>query len=337
MFYFPGFLRAGTEMGILNLIKSLTNYEIIVAYIDEASSPAMLEEMSKYAKVINIAEESFDTYEVDTLVTCRYYNNCESALDKIKRKRTFFWLHTTGNFFLSHKVDFTDIDKIIFVSQTSKEKMIEIKPGNQKVTDGVVINNLVNFEEILFKSQEKLDVEFDDELKIITVARFSPLKGYGRMAHLAQQLKDRKVNFKWYVIASDNPTPAGREAAKTIKELLAPHRDCFVFLGEQTNPYKFIKQCDYLALLSDRETWGIVITEAKILGVPCIVTNFATAHEQITDDVNGVILDLDDLGSYQTRLDDILERRDYYKENLKNFNYDEQTIINAWHNLLQES
>ena len=69
----------------------------------------------------------------------------------------------------------------------------------------------------------------------------------------------------------------------TREEYEEQTKEHFEWLGFIKNPHKIVKQCDYSVLLSDDETWGLVLTEAMLLGVPCIATDFDVVFEQITD------------------------------------------------------
>ena len=87
-----------------------------------------------------------------------------------------------------------------------------------------------------------------------------------------------------------------------------------IFIGEQENPFKYLKKSHYSILLSDRETWGLVITESKILGIPCVVTNFDVAHEQIEDGKNGIILDMQNEDYYEL-VNKMINQYDLLKSN----------------------
>lgn len=100
------------------------------------------------------------------------------------------------------------------------------------------------------------------------------------------------------------------------------------------NPYNIIKQCDYLALLSDDETWGLVLTEAKILKVPCIVSDFEVAYEQIIDNSNGIVLSREDINSYNLKIDTILNSKNFLKENLKDFKFSNYNTVKRWYKIL---
>jgi glycosyltransferase involved in cell wall biosynthesis len=65
-----------------------------------------------------------------------------------------------------------------------------------------------------------------------------------------------------------------------------------VFLGLKENPYPFIKQSDIYIQPSRFEGKSLAIDEAKILHKPIILTNFSTAKDQITNEVNGLIVEM---------------------------------------------
>ena len=67
----------------------------------------------------------------------------------------------------------------------------------------------------------------------------------------------------------------------------------FIMLGEKSNPYPYIGQCDIYVQPSLFEGKSIAIDEAKCLCRPIVVTDFSTVHDQITDGVNGLICRMD--------------------------------------------
>ena len=105
-------------------------------------------------------------------------------------------------------------------------------------------------------------------------------------------------------------------------------------VGHKSNPFPYIKNADYLVLMSDRETSGLVITEAKIIGTPCIVSNFEAAYEQITDGKNGFIIDRDNVEEFRNRLSEIVQFKNKLKENLKKSEYHKEDILKMLKKLL---
>lgn len=50
-----------------------------------------------------------------------------------------------------------------------------------------------------------------------------------------------------------------------------------------------MKRAKAVMVLSDHESWSLVISEAKLLGVPVIATNTSGAQEQIVNGETGII------------------------------------------------
>ena len=104
------------------------------------------------------------------------------------------------------------------------------------------------------------------------------------------------------------------------------------FAGYQENPYPYVKNADYLVQLSDDESWCNSITEAKLLDVPVVVTNFESAYEQVEDGINGILVDLDTI-DYSSIIDKMLDNKYKLKDNLKGFKFDNE--INKWLDILK--
>ena len=119
-----------------------------------------------------------------------------------------------------------------------------------------------------------------------------------------------------------------------VVEMLQEYEPNVELVGHKSNPFPYIKNADYLVLMSDRETSGLVITEAKIIGTPCIVSNFEAAYEQITDGKNGFIIDRDNVEEFRNRLSEIVQFKNKLKESLKKSEYHKEDILKIWKKLL---
>ena len=64
----------------------------------------------------------------------------------------------------------------------------------------------------------------------------------------------------------------------------------FVLVGKKENPYPYIKSCDIYVQPSRYEGNAVTVREAQILCKPCVITAYATAHSQVCDRVDGVIV-----------------------------------------------
>ncbi|MEG1141688.1 MAG: glycosyltransferase [Clostridia bacterium] len=330
MFFRPMFYMGGTEIAILSLISKLdiNKYEVIIGYTDETSDIKLLNRFEKYCKVIKLNTN----IKVDILINCSPYTTSIDECTLVERTYTYLWFHHFGNrgdSILGNTEYLNYFDKIIVVSESTKH-ILETQEYYNSIKDKIeVIYNVIDIEKIIEESNIPINLELGKDLNLVTVSRLTHRKGFDRKLHLAKLLKEKNIDFKWYIIGSNYYKEIEEEIINKFNDL----KENFVFLGFLENPYNIIKKCDYLALLSDDETWGLTLTEAKLLHVPCIVTNFDVAYEQINYD-NGVILSRNNLNSYSSNIDYILKNKTKLKKNLKNYTYSNDETLKLWDNLL---
>lgn len=72
-------------------------------------------------------------------------------------------------------------------------------------------------------------------------------------------------------------------------------QDQVIFLGRQDNIHDLIAISDLKLLLSSKESFGLVLLEAMVGGIPCIGTNTGGIPEVITDGVDGYICNIGDV------------------------------------------
>lgn len=329
MFFRPMFYMGGTEIAILSLIKKLKNYDVYIGYTDNTSDKQLLKRYRQYAKVIRVNKK----INVDTLVICSPYTSSIDSSNIIEREKTYLWFHhfgSRGESILANTECLNKIDKIIVVSEYTKNVMLS-QSYSDLVKDKVeVIYNIITAKDIIAKSEDDVKLPLSGQLNIVSVSRLCYKKGFARKLALAKILKEKNIDFKWFIIGSSYY----KEVENEIKNSFTEFKDNFIFFGFLDNPYNIIKQCDYLALLSDDETWGLVLTEAKILKVPCIVSDFEVAYEQIIDNSNGIILNRNDMESYREKIDTIIESKDKLKENLKDFRFSNYNTVKRWYKIL---
>lgn len=72
-------------------------------------------------------------------------------------------------------------------------------------------------------------------------------------------------------------------------------RDQVLFLGKQDNLEELYSISDLMLLLSEKESFGLVLLEAMACGVPCIGTNVGGIPEVITNGETGFICEVGDI------------------------------------------
>ena len=211
----------------------------------------------------------------------------------VRAKNKAAWIHTDlsrlSNF---ESADFFSYDNkinyYIFVSKNSLDASVAIFP--QLKEKSIVINNIVN--DRFIKSQSNEFLPFSESLPVIvTCANIRPEKNHIRQIEVMAKLRDRGVRIKWLNLGSTADEGLYRKLLIEIEKKNLSQD--FMFLGAVNNPYPYIKNASAVAVLSDYESWSMVITEAKILGVPVIATKTSGALEQLEHEVTGILCEFD--------------------------------------------
>lgn len=324
VFYNETLLSGGIEKCIESFVSNFSKkYDIEIVYIDEKKlDNKIVDVLNKNATVHKL--ENDEIIEADICIWCRIYMNYSKLKQQIKAKKNYLWVHSKPrerqNCILDNQEFLNEVDEIICVSDVVQE-MLNI---NKK---SIVIHNFLpdNIKKLANYEIEEDVLKKEGTLKLVTVSRLSEGKGFDRVENLVKQLKEKNVDFEYVIIGK------GRNKEAEIKNSLSKYKEV-KFLGYKENPFPYIKKADYLVQLSDFETWGNVISEAKTLETPVIVTSFKTAYEQIEDDVNGVIIQLED-SDYSKYIDKIVNNKQKYKHNLKDFVYKNE--IQEWEKLFE--
>lgn len=173
------------------------------------------------------------------------------------------------------------INHVVVVSNFIKETLIHY-PFYKKIC---VINDIVDPNLIIRLSNKVEDYKNEleiNELKILTVARLEKIKGFDLLVNAAKSLKEKGVNFKWFIIGEGSERKMIESYCKK-NEL----EDTVILLGMKINPYIYMKKCDIYVQTSKNEGLGLTVIEAKILEKIIICTNFSTASSLIEDKIDG--------------------------------------------------
>lgn len=327
MFFRPLYSLGGTEIAMLNLVTKLKGYKIYIGYSDETSDQHLLDRFTKCAEVVNLNE--IESINVDTFITCSAHYNLVEAVKKVHAEKTILWIHHLVNVettVLARKEETDKLDSVITVSNTTAKTLKEVFPNLKNKIKAIY--NIIDEDEIKNSADKPLKkkLKLSNELNLVTVSRVCKEKGFERMIHLAKFLREKNINFKWFIIGGNYY----KDEFNRIKKLYEEFKENFEWFGFIDNPHNIVKQCDYSVLLSDDETWGLVLTEAMMIGVPCITSDFKVAFEQIKDQNNGIILSNELTDTYSERIDDIINNKDKYKKAVKNFKYKNDAIIRKW-------
>lgn len=160
-----------------------------------------------------------------------------------------------------------------------------------------VIYNTNETDKILALSEEEVaNAAFDgDHLKLIAVGKVMPRKGFMRLAYVHKRLQQEGYRYKIYILGQG-------EQQKEIEKYLKTNQlqDSFVFLGYDTNPYKYVRRSDLFICPSYAEGFSTAATEALIVGTPVLTTLCSGMEEMLGKNGEyGVIVENSTKGIYK--------------------------------------
>ena len=100
-------------------------------------------------------------------------------------------------------------------------------------------------------------------------------------------LLENGVDFKWFAIGKG-------ELKDKIEEKISRYglQEKFILLGEKSNPYPYIKNCDIYVQPSNYEGKSIAIDEAKAFAKPIVATKFTTVFDQLSDGETALLAEI---------------------------------------------
>ena len=214
------------------------------------------------------------------------------VIDKVNAKRKILWVHNDysrlakGRDF--DRPYFEKADRVVTISEQCVQELVKIFPDlADKFT---CIYNLNPEKKIREKAMEFYPEEYRNckRLKLISIGRLNYQKGFDYAVEAARILRDKGVDFSWFIIGSGELKDALEEQIRSLGVEETVH-----LLGERENPYPYIQNADIVVQTSRFEGKSIVLDEAKILCKPIITTDYVSVHDQIDNGKTGMIVPLD--------------------------------------------
>ena len=150
----------------------------------------------------------------------------------------------------------------------------------------MLFHNVVLQEQILGMADTAptFDDYFDGK-RILTVGRLSEEKGQRVAIDALNILLNKGYKVKWYFVGDGNDRDCCEQLAAEYGII-----DKVEFLGLQTNPYGYMRDCDVYVQPSRHEGFCITLAEALCFGNPIVATNFTGADEQLRNRENGIVV-----------------------------------------------
>ncbi len=229
-----------------------------------------------------------------------YDQSCALASIKTDAKKHIMWIH--NDVIRERKNDFRyRVAHFIFKSKfkyydtfvgVSKGVIEPFKKLN-KVNHGsfFVIPNFIDSDEIIKKSKEKVDIRVDNsKYNLISVGRLVVQKGFDILINDMKKIVSCKKDIHLYIIGD------GYERKKLEKQIKKSKLENYItLLGSKSNPFKYESIMDGFILESRYEGQGIVILEAKVLGLDLIIPDRLRGYVEdipFTDNVCNTVINI---------------------------------------------
>ena len=159
----------------------------------------------------------------------------------------------------------------------------------------------------------------EDEKVVIHVSNFRKVKRVQDIVY-SFQLIQKEINAKLLLVGDG---PEMTYISNLVSELSLT--DKVLFLGKQENLEELYSLSDLMLLLSEKESFGLVLLEAMACGVPCIGTNTGGIPEVIYEGETGYLCEVGDIKSIANRAIELLSN------DLLHQNMSENAIVTAKH------
>jgi len=212
---------------------------------------------------------------------------------KVQAKKKAAWIHTD---YTKVKVDveselnmWAAYDYIISISEAVSQSFLTVFPSlGDKL---IVIENLMPVNSIREQAEEFSvadEMPDDGTKKLLSIGRFCTAKNFDNVPDICRRILQRGINVRWYLIGfGSDETLIRQKIAECGME------DHVIILGKKTNPYPYIKACDFYVQPSRYEGNSVSVHEAQILGKPVVITDYATSSSQLEDGVDGIIVPME--------------------------------------------
>ena len=235
--------------------------------------------------------------EYDVAVSFLEFAPAAYVAERVRAQKKIAWLHADyGDAGLLPRVESKTLgtfDHIVLVSKANLKSFTSIYP--EFSPRACVVENIIDPGEIRRKaaaSSLPLSSNHPDPrefgLNLVSNSRIDFVsKGHDRVVRALARAERRTVlsQVHWWVIG-DGPDMEALRALISQEGL----DEVVSLMGELQNPFPLMRLMDVFFLPSRYEGKPMAVTEARALGLPVLITQFASAEELVADSRDGLIV-----------------------------------------------
>ena len=278
----------------------------------------------------------FDSFNKDYDIAISFLTPHYFVANKVNAKKKIAWIHTDySTIDVDVKTElrmWNKYDNVISISNDVSKAFLKKFPSlKDKIT---IIENIASKDFIQSRANDvNQDLFGFNGTKLLSVGRFCEAKNFDNVPEIANIIKSKEIDFKWYIIGYG-------QDEDLIKSKIAEFgmEDTVIILGKKENPYPYIKNCDIYVQPSRYEGKAVTVHEALILNKPVIIANYLTAKSQLNDGFDGVIVPQDNEGCAEGIAKVVLDKglQQQLIENMKTVNYSNEYEVEKLYQLIEE-
>lgn len=232
---------------------------------------------------------------------------------------------------------YTHFDKIAVVTEQLRNSLVNFNCAQKNIR---LVENVHDHHSVVSKS--KLDITFDDDtfcnisyerlkeqldddnlVKFVNIARFSPEKGHKRLIEAFERVYANNSNTRLVIIGGH-----GSLFKATLHQAEnSSANNGIIIIRSMSNPFSVLKRCDLFVFSSVYEGLGLVMLEALSVGVPVVSTDIPGPRDFLSKGYGTLLPDSEE-GLYQGmqmfldgKISDVdIDWDDYNNKAVKQFN-----------------
>jgi glycosyltransferase involved in cell wall biosynthesis len=207
-----------------------------------------------------------------------YRNECSVGAVSVKAKKRVMWIHNDVEIKKRNEVKYRVLWHFFKGKLKYFDEFAAVSPGiidgfrrvsgiyDRKIT---AIPNHIDTDEIFRKAEAPIDFSVrEDEYNLCTMGRICHQKGFDILMGYMVQVREKRQDIHLYLLG-DGPD---REKLESQIQQLGLE-SAVTLLGNQQNPFPYLEKMDGFTLTSRYEGQGLVIWEAKTLGLELFITD----------------------------------------------------------------
>ncbi len=212
-----------------------------------------------------------------------YRNECAVGAIKANAKKRVMWIHNDVEIKRANEPKYRVLWHFFKGKLKYYDAFAAVSPGiieGFRRATGIqdkpitAIPNHIDTSEIFHKVHAAVDFAVDEsKLNLCSVGRICHQKAYDLLMTYLAEVKKVRTDFHFYLIG-DGPNRAALEKQIAALDL----SDHVTLLGNQPNPFPYMDKMDGFVLTSRYEGQGMVIWEAKALGLPLYISKNLEAY-----------------------------------------------------------